>query len=73
MDGGRRLAQVSGAPLGVRQRLSAFGVGMGQRAPALMGRIIAGGRLRADRYRGAGAVELFVERLIDLSSKQPMA
>lgn len=52
---------------GAGQRLSGFGVAMGPRASALGRRVIAEGRLRPDRYRGGGAAELFVERLIELS------
>jgi single-stranded-DNA-specific exonuclease len=52
--------------LDARQRLSGFGVALGGRAATLSGRVIAQGRLRADRYRGGDAVELHVEQLIEL-------
>lgn len=50
-----------------KRRLSAFGIGLGNRAGSLTGRIVIGGRLRADRYRGGGAVELYLDRIIELA------
>ncbi len=47
-----------------KRRLSGFGVSLGERASGLSGRVTLSGRLRADRYRGGGAVELFVERIL---------
>lgn len=47
-----------------RRFLSGFGLSLGARAEGLKGRVTIGGRLRADRYRGGGAVELFVERIL---------
>jgi single-stranded-DNA-specific exonuclease len=46
-----------------KRRVAAFGVGMGSRASELEGRCLAFGRLRPDRWRGGGAVELVVERV----------
>jgi single-stranded-DNA-specific exonuclease len=45
------------------KRLSGFGVNLGERATSLGERVLVGGRLRRDRYRGGDAVELFVERI----------
>lgn len=45
------------------RRISGFGVNLGERAAALGERVLVGGRLRRDRYRGGDAVELFVERI----------
>lgn len=47
-----------------RQRLSGFGVMMGDQAEKLSGRVRVLGRLRPDRYRGGNAVELFVEGVV---------
>jgi len=47
-----------------RRRLSAFGIALGERAGSLSGRVTLSGKLRADRYRGGTAVELFVERIL---------
>jgi single-stranded-DNA-specific exonuclease len=44
-------------------RLGAFGVGMGERAASLSGRVVVSGKLRSDRYRGGDAVELRLERV----------
>jgi single-stranded-DNA-specific exonuclease len=44
-------------------RLGAFGVGMGERAATLSGRVVVTGKLRSDRYRGGDAVELRLERV----------
>ncbi|MFZ5889578.1 MAG: single-stranded-DNA-specific exonuclease RecJ [Myxococcota bacterium] len=49
--------------VGRGRRLSGFGVNLGQRASSLGERVLVGGRLRRDRYRGGDAVELFVERI----------
>lgn len=46
-----------------RQRLSGFGILLGDQAEKLTGKIRVAGRLRPDRFRGGGAVELFVERI----------
>lgn len=45
------------------QRLSAFGIAMGDKASALLSTVVVAGRLRPDRYRGGDAVELFLERI----------
>jgi single-stranded-DNA-specific exonuclease len=45
------------------ERLGAFGVGMGERAPGLSGVASLVGRLRRDRYRGGDAAELKISRL----------
>ncbi|MGC4093180.1 MAG: single-stranded-DNA-specific exonuclease RecJ [Polyangiaceae bacterium] len=45
------------------KRLSGFGVNLGERAASIGERVVVGGRLRRDRYRGGDAVELFVERI----------
>ena len=45
------------------KRLSAFGIGMGEKASALVSTVVVAGRLRPDRYRGGDAVELFLERI----------
>ena len=44
-------------------RIGGFGVGMGDRAKALAGRVRVAGRLRRDRWRGGDAVEVGVERI----------
>ncbi|HEY4158225.1 MAG TPA: single-stranded-DNA-specific exonuclease RecJ [Polyangiaceae bacterium] len=44
-------------------RLGAFGIGMGERAATLSGRVVVTGKLRSDRYRGGDAVELRLERV----------
>lgn len=49
------------------RRLAAFGVTLGARAADLAGRIVVTGRLRPDRYRGGGAVELYLENIVDLA------
>lgn len=49
------------------QRLGGFAPTLGGRAGSLTRRVIVRGRLRPDRYRGGGAIELYVERLLDLS------
>ncbi|HET9931111.1 MAG TPA: single-stranded-DNA-specific exonuclease RecJ [Polyangiaceae bacterium] len=49
--------------VGRGRRISGFGVNLGQRAAGLGERVLVGGRLRRDRYRGGDAVELFVERI----------
>jgi single-stranded-DNA-specific exonuclease len=45
------------------ERLGAFGVGMGERAPGLSGVASLVGRLRRDRYRGGDTAELKISRL----------
>ena len=45
------------------QRLSAFGIAMGARAAALSGQIAVSGKLRPDRYRGGGAIELKLDKI----------
>lgn len=49
------------------RRLSAFGIALGSRAGKLAGRVVVGGRLRLDRYRGGGAVELYLDRIVELA------
>ncbi|HEY8942770.1 MAG TPA: single-stranded-DNA-specific exonuclease RecJ, partial [Polyangiaceae bacterium] len=46
-------------------RLSAFAPTLGARAATLSGRVVVAGRLRPDRYRGQGAVELYLETIVD--------
>jgi len=45
------------------ERLGAFGVGMGARATELAGEIAVSGKLRQDRYRGGGALELLLDKI----------
>lgn len=45
------------------ERLSAFGIGMGSRAQGLTGDVAVSGKLRPDRYRGGGAVELKLDKI----------
>jgi single-stranded-DNA-specific exonuclease len=45
------------------ERLSAFGIGMGARAAELTGDIAVSGKLRPDRYRGGGALELKLDKI----------
>jgi len=45
------------------ERLGAFGVGLGARAPELSGTVAVRGRLRRDGFRGGDAVELKISRL----------
>jgi single-stranded-DNA-specific exonuclease len=45
------------------ERLGAFGVGMGARAAGLEGEIAVSGKLRQDRYRGGGALELLLDKI----------
>jgi single-stranded-DNA-specific exonuclease len=45
------------------ERLSAFGIAMGARAEALSGEVAVSGRLRPDRYRGGGAIELKLDKI----------
>lgn len=45
------------------ERLGAFGVGLGVRAPELSGTVALRGRLRRDGFRGGDAVELKISRL----------
>jgi single-stranded-DNA-specific exonuclease len=46
------------------QRLGCFGIGMGQSGESLEGTVALLGELRRDTWRGHGAVELFVEKLL---------
>jgi single-stranded-DNA-specific exonuclease len=45
------------------ERLSAFGIAMGSRAQSLSGEVAVSGRLRPDRYRGGGAIELKLDKI----------
>lgn len=45
------------------ERLSAFGVAMGQRGAELAGSVVVSGKLRPDRYRGGGALELKLDKI----------
>jgi single-stranded-DNA-specific exonuclease len=45
------------------ERLSAFGISMGARAASLSGEIAVSGKLRPDRYRGGGAIELRLDKI----------
>jgi single-stranded-DNA-specific exonuclease len=45
------------------ERLSAFGIAMGARAEALAGDVAVSGKLRPDRYRGGGAIELKLDKI----------
>lgn len=45
------------------ERLSAFGIGLGHRAPGLSGDIAVSGALRPDRYRGGNAIELKLHKI----------
>lgn len=45
------------------ERLSAFGVGMGERAASLSGDVAVSGKLRPDRYRGGNAIELKLDKI----------
>jgi single-stranded-DNA-specific exonuclease len=45
------------------RRMGAFGVGLGDRAEALAGRVRVSGRLRRDRWRGGDAVEVGIDRV----------
>ncbi|HYJ10587.1 MAG TPA: single-stranded-DNA-specific exonuclease RecJ [Polyangiaceae bacterium] len=45
------------------ERLSAFGIAMGARAESLSGEVAVSGRLRPDRYRGGGAIELKLDKI----------
>jgi single-stranded-DNA-specific exonuclease len=49
--------------LGGSRRMSAFGVGMGARAPELGRSLVVFGKLRPDRWRGGRAVEIKIEAL----------
>ncbi len=49
--------------LGGSRRLSAFGVGMGERATSLGASVVVFGKLRRDRWLGGRAVEIKIERL----------
>jgi single-stranded-DNA-specific exonuclease len=44
-------------------RMGGFGVAMGERAPLLKGFVQVLGRLRADRFRGGNAVEIYAEEI----------
>ncbi|HEX3777203.1 MAG TPA: single-stranded-DNA-specific exonuclease RecJ [Polyangiaceae bacterium] len=46
-------------------RLGAFGVGMGEQAQGLTGRVAVCGKLRPDRYRGGNAIELKLEKILE--------
>lgn len=45
------------------ERLSAFGIAMGERAASLTGEIAVSGKLRPDRYRGGNAIELKLDKI----------
>jgi single-stranded-DNA-specific exonuclease len=45
------------------ERLSAFGIAMGGRAESLVGEVAVSGKLRPDRYRGGGAIELKLDKI----------
>jgi single-stranded-DNA-specific exonuclease len=45
------------------ERLSAFGIAMGARAQTLAGDVAVSGKLRPDRYRGGGAIELKLDKI----------
>jgi single-stranded-DNA-specific exonuclease len=47
------------------ERLGAFGIGMGAKAASLQGEVCIAGKLRPDRYRGGGAMELKLEKIWD--------
>lgn len=44
-------------------RMGGFGVAMGERAPLLKGTVWVLGRLRADRFRGGNAVEIYADEI----------
>jgi single-stranded-DNA-specific exonuclease len=50
--------------VGDGHRLGGFGLNMGERATALSGPVAVLGELRRDTYRGGGAVEVLVERVL---------
>jgi hypothetical protein len=45
------------------ERLGAFGIEMGGRAESLSGDVAVSGKLRPDRYRGGGAIELKLDKI----------
>jgi hypothetical protein len=44
-------------------RIGGFGIGMGARASSLAGSVWVLGRLRADRFRGGNAVEIYADEI----------